>query len=385
MAITLKHLCKYAKENYNMDQICGHRNMNNLVGWVHMLEDPETAYFLHGRELIFTTGIAPHDTAWFLEFAEGLVKNQASGWVINLGPYIESVPSQVIDYLIEHDFPLFTVPWETRLVDITNDFCHQIIKSEESETSIAGAFKKAIFFPNNSTQYKAILEGKGFHLDGYFSVMAIAISIPRGQDFVTFEKVVRLHLSKILFGIGEKFALFLQNKHLVVVMQDFEQNAIKEAARKLSKVCNYGGASFKIHSGISADEQGIETVSKSYKRAVEIMKMAKNQRKVIMTYQDIGILQLLIEIDDRNVLTRFYKDTIGRLDDYDDKHQSDYVYILKCYLDNNNSVEKVAKETYVHRNTINYKIKKIKEILNSDLTYKDGLKLLLAYEIKKMI
>ena len=66
------------------------------------------------------------------------------------------------------------------------------------------------------------------------------------------------------------------------------------------------------------------------------------------------------------------------------KHDSDYHYILKCYLDNNNSVEKVAKETFVHRNTINYKIKKIKEILGTDLSNEDSLKFLLAYKMQDL-
>ena len=70
---------------------------------------------------------------------------------------------------------------------------------------------------------------------------------------------------------------------------------------------------------------------------------------------------------------------------YDKKNQTDYLLTLKYYLENNASVQEVAKETYVHRNTINYKIKKIKEILQCDLNYQDCLKLLLAYQIKELL
>ena len=93
----------------------------------------------------------------------------------------------------------------------------------------------------------------------------------------------------------------------------------------------------------------------------------------------------MIEVEDKSVLKRFYDDTIGVLELYDEKHDSDYCYILKCYLDNNDSVEKVAKDTYVHRNTINYKIKKIKEILGTTLSNEDSLQYMLAYKTKDLI
>lgn len=103
-----------------MNLICGENNINNLVNWVHMLEDPETANFLHGQELIFSTGIGHANTDWLLDFAKGLVANQASGLVLNIGPYIHSVPEDLIAYCREVQFPLFTIPWKTRIVDITN-------------------------------------------------------------------------------------------------------------------------------------------------------------------------------------------------------------------------------------------------------------------------
>lgn len=178
MAITLRYLCKYAKENYGMSLICGESNMNNLVNWVHMLEDPETASFLHGQELIFSTGIGHSSTDWYLDFAKGLVANQASGLVLNIGPYIKAVPEDLIAYCTEVQFTLFVIPWKTRIVDITNDFCRRIIKSEENEVSVAGAFRNAIFFPEKIAEYRSVLERKEFDLDAEFSIVALYLQAP---------------------------------------------------------------------------------------------------------------------------------------------------------------------------------------------------------------
>ena len=64
---------------------------------------------------------------------------------------------------------------------------------------------------------------------------------------------------------------------------------------------------------------------------------------------------------------------------------TDYLGTLRLYLENDSSIAEVARITYVHRNTVNYKIKKIKEILGCELTQKDKLELMLAFMAEKLI
>ena len=319
MAITLKNLCKYATEKYQMIQISGDENMDNQVDWVHMLEDPETAYFLRGNELIFTTGIARSDLEWFLQFAEGLVNGGASGWVINIGPYIEEIPDKVLSYCRDQGLPLFTIPWDTRIVDITNDFCHRIIRAEESEVSVASAFRNAIFFPNNKTQYKSILEGRAFNLKADYSVLVLSLRVPRDEDVQGFEKSVRMHMNKILRQHSDLFSIFRLDTQLIVVLQGYPEEEVQGYVERLSKVSNYGKKSYHFHCGYSGSSKGIESLTVSYRRAQEVLKLAAKKRKLVVSYEDIGLQQLLIEVEDKDVLRRFYDGTLGHLERYDDK------------------------------------------------------------------
>ena len=46
----------------------------------------------------------------------------------------------------------------------------------------------------------------------------------------------------------------------------------------------------------------------------------------------------------------------------------------------------MAEETFVHRNTINYQLAKIKKILGNNLkTFEERFKLILAFEIKDVL
>lgn len=107
----------------------------------------------NGGELIFTTGIAQEGNEWLLEFVENLYEREASGLVVNVGPYITSVPQEVIDYCNQMNFPLLEVPWKTRLVDITRDFSNQIFQNEKEEENLADTLKNIVFDPKNAREY----------------------------------------------------------------------------------------------------------------------------------------------------------------------------------------------------------------------------------------
>lgn len=385
MAATLRALCKYSKENYAMNLICGEQNLNNLVGWVHMLEDPATAAFLHGQELIFTTGIGHENTDWLLDFAKGLVRYGASGWVINLGPYIESLPKGLVAYCREVKFPLFTIPWSTRIVDITNDFCRKIIKAEETEVSIVSAFKNAIFFPESLEESRAILNRKEFDTEGIYTVAALQLQVPTQEQYSGFDKSVRLHLTKALIGHHENFAIFRHDRFLIVLLQSFPESMIRSALQKTMTICEVEAKGFEIIAGVSQGAVGIDSLPGSYRRALSVLKIAKKQKEKLLCYEDIGIYQLLIEIENTRVLSTFYEENLRALDDFDEKNGTDYLDTLRRYLEQNGSVQAVAKDMFVHRNTINYKLKKIKEILNCELDYQDGVRLLLALKARELL
>ena len=101
MAMMLRKLCKKANYLYGLRIVAGNGGMTNMVQWVHTVEDSEVGDFLHGGELIFSTGIANKNDDWLLPFVRTLIDKNVSGLVLNTGPYITSIPKEVIDYCNE--------------------------------------------------------------------------------------------------------------------------------------------------------------------------------------------------------------------------------------------------------------------------------------------
>ena len=61
------------------------------------------------------------------------------------------------------------------------------------------------------------------------------------------------------------------------------------------------------------------------------------------------------------------------LQEHDDSSGSDYMRTLRCYLDNHCNVVQTARELFIHRSTLLYRLEKIKEILESDFSSPDEI------------
>lgn len=71
--------------------------------------------------------------------------------------------------------------------------------------------------------------------------------------------------------------------------------------------------------------------------------------------------------------------------DYDEKNGTDCLSLLRLYVENDSSVIAVAEKSGVHRNTVNNRIKLIRELLGYELTEKRKAELILAFQIKDIL
>ncbi|NCC68329.1 MAG: hypothetical protein EOM14_09110 [Clostridia bacterium] len=76
MALTLSRLLSNT-DSFDIRCAAGQSGMNALVRWIHMVEDIEVPCFLHGNELVFTTGIAQSGNDWLTPFAKSLKEHGA--------------------------------------------------------------------------------------------------------------------------------------------------------------------------------------------------------------------------------------------------------------------------------------------------------------------
>ena len=85
-------------------------------------------------------------------------------------------------------------------------------------------------------------------------------------------------------------------------------------------------------------------------------------------FDDLGLLQLLGASTHPETLDDFVADRLGRLLDHDAQRHSSLVETLTAYLDAGAALEPAAEALFIHRSTLKYRLGRIRELLEVDLS-----------------
>ncbi|WP_238916747.1 PucR family transcriptional regulator ligand-binding domain-containing protein [Clostridium sp. YIM B02555] len=384
MSVTVGKLFGNGAVLYQMKLLAGQKGLNNLVEWVHIIENDEVSQFLHGNEVVFTSGILNNNDNWLLEYAKKLYSVGTSAFVVNIGPYTKGIPQKVIEYCDSVNIPLYTIPWETRMVDVTRDICYRIMKSEETEASIASTIKNIIFKVGDLDTLISQMERYGYLRDSRFCFIAIAFENSQNKDKEYNMKKIKMYSEKIARSIHQLYISFAYNDCCILVLVDYSDYDIDNFVNTFLK--NWDDDLWKIHIGISENLNDIRVQDENFNKALTAMKMAKKKGKKVRDYKKLDIYKLLLNSKDKQVLKEYYEDTIGKLEKYDEENNTDLTDFLYMYLKNNGSQSLVAEKQYIHRNTVNNQLKKIEKITGyNPLDLEEKLRFYLGFYIKDLL
>ncbi|MDD2978973.1 MAG: PucR family transcriptional regulator ligand-binding domain-containing protein [Hespellia sp.] len=377
MAVLLRELMNQVK-HIEMKLVAGEKGLDRVVHWTHMVDSTCISDFLDGGEVAFTTGIGLGNGQTLAELVKGVYENRAAAIVINIGPYIKEITPDIIAFADAHDFPVFEAPWEVHMAEIMRIFCFSITQSEQASFKRNAAFENAIFFPRQEELYLGPLLQKGYSADGNYCVAIMDFTVD-GQGLKE-ERMdaIQMFLDAKMSHFFSNIPVVPINGQLVLVFCDHTQEDMEAAASEiLSETRQLIRQGEQVTLGVGKSVVGIRKLNESYHQAQKISSiqrresgdhMTQEQRHPLLFYWEMGIYKLLMSIEDQEVIWDFYQETVGPLYEYDRMNQSNLVQVLQSYVAHSGSVKDTAQELFVHRNTINYKIKKIEDVLDRDLS-----------------
>ncbi|WP_026887457.1 PucR family transcriptional regulator [Clostridium beijerinckii] len=360
MSITVGKLFGNGAVLYQMRLLAGQKGLNNLVEWVHIIENDEVSEFLHGNEVVLTSGILNNDDGWLLEYTKKLYAARTSAFVVNIGPYTKSIPNEVIEYCNEVKMPLYTIPWETRMVDLTRNICYRIMQSEQVEISIASTIKNIIFKTGDIETLILQMERYGYLRDSHFCFIVMSFEHNEDKQLEFNMNKIKMYSERLARSIHELYISFSYKDCWVLALVNYGNYDITNFVNTFFK--NWNEPSWKVHIGISENKAGIKMQAENFNNAFTAMTMAKKQDKEMVFYDKLDIHKLLLNAKDKEVLKEYYKDTLGKLEKYDKENNTDLMSFLYMFLQNNGSQSLVAEKQYIHRNTVNNQLKKIEKI-----------------------
>lgn len=385
MSIMVKKLYKNGSFLYKMNLIGGKEGLSNLVQWVHIIEDDEATSFLHGGELVFTAGILNRREGWLLDFARKLHAAGTSAFVVNVGPHISKIPKEVVAFCDEKNMPLFTIPWEIRMVDMTRDFCHRIMNNEQTESGTATTIKNIIFGVGDIDTQVMQMERYGYQKDSRFCFVCVGEGKETGEWTEERKESLARAAEIVAKRQNDLFISFSYKDFLILVLVNYSLSRIKTFAEEFLGMAGLQEER-DFFVGVSSNQTGIYDQKKNFDKALSAMQSSRLRGEAVSFYDELGLYKVLYAVGDRAVLREYYADTVGKLDAYDRENGTQLVETLKCYLDNNASLQSVSEKLFVHRNTVANQLKKAAEVTGCDpLNLDDKVKLSVAFCIKTIL
>lgn len=388
MKVNVQKLYESVKDS-KITLISGSQGLKRTVRWVHITENKEICSFLKGEEIVLITGVALNKNNDLISLVKTVVQSGASGVILNLGPYIQSVDPEIIELCEEKQVPLFTAPWDVYMAEIIQKFCLIITLEDKREVELSAAIKNAILFPKQKELYMTYLHNYYVDINGDYTVMLINIENDHGDNALSNKKILIRQIESISYNLGwESIILELNEDILILFNGKFDEGKIDNCYKEIEENCTIIRLNKDVYCGIGNKYSGIANIYKSYNQAKSVITIKKMGRFIVKSnlYKDLGLYKIALIINDKDEMNSFVNDSIGDILKYDKINNSNLEQVLRTYLKNNGSVKDTAEELFVHRNTVNYKIKKIDKILNVDLSdYESICNIIVALKIHDIL
>jgi sugar diacid utilization regulator len=107
---------------------------------------------------------------------------------------------------------------------------------------------------------------------------------------------------------------------------------------------------------------------RSYTEALHALAVRESSGSHGLTsFDDLGVLRLLFPGTDDRAVEQFVRDWLGALIDYDRTKGADLVATLSHYFDAAGNYDQTAASLHIHRSTLRYRIKRIRELTGHEL------------------
>jgi Regulator of polyketide synthase expression len=197
-----------------------------------------------------------------------------------------------------------------------------------------------------------------------------------------------LDIVKTLFPEHKKNILFNLSENTVVLAKEVNEETTEEEIINLaSSIVDTLSGEFYISAfvGIGTIVGNIKDLSRSFKEAQIALEVGKvfDDEKHIITYTSLGIGRLIYQLPTtlcEAFLTEIFEN--GSIDTID----QETLFTIQKFFENSLNVSETSRKLFVHRNTLVYRLDKVKKITGLDLReFDDAIVFKISTMVKKYL
>ncbi|MCL2078063.1 MAG: helix-turn-helix domain-containing protein [Oscillospiraceae bacterium] len=201
------------------------------------------------------------------------------------------------------------------------------------------------------------------HFNADINRVVFLISIISSNDVSAYDVIQNLFPDKnkdFVFSITESDIVLVKEIKLNIDVKDLEK-----LARSISDTLSSEFFT-RVNVGIGTPVMGVKDLARSFKEAQIALEVGKvfDTDKTIVSYDNLGIARLIYHLPttlcDTFLREVFKKGSIESLD-----HET--LFTIQRFFENNLNVSETSRKLFVHRNTLVYRLDKIRKLTGLDL------------------
>ena len=280
------------------------------------------------------------------------------------------------------------------------------ISNKEIENKYREEFVMDLIFANINSSEEVIKRGKLYNWNFDEKIAAFIVDIDDfKENYTKFDieksKNTLKDLKEKIFTISKNTmskyyndVIFANLSDKIIFLSKYndiknEYNLnIEEVGDEIRKKVNEK-VDFTVTVGIGEYKDDVFAIKESYEEAKEAISVSRaiSKENNTSSYEKLGAYRLLDSFYNKEKAEKFLNSYLGDLIAYEEKNNINLIKSLKILIRNDWNMKEAAKKLYIHYNTMKYRMNKVEDILNVDLSKSEdrfnlnlSLKLL---EIKK--
>lgn len=196
----------------------------------------------------------------------------------------------------------------------------------------------------------------------------------------------KLNADTVLFTLKNKFVALVPSKALLGTGPDSKL----KLAQQLQGIESRLASSSQEHAlsfGISVPVTRLADIPTAYKQAMDAYRLGRSHHKqrFVQFYHTKELMDLLKLIPSED-LKEFVEDTFEAWGGIDEGEQREWHKTLKVFYDTHCHIGETAKQLYIHRNTVLYRLNRIEQLTGAHVRNSaDSLRIRMALMIKELI
>ncbi|MBE6610625.1 MAG: PucR family transcriptional regulator [Ruminococcaceae bacterium] len=255
------------------------------------------------------------------------------------------------------------------------------IKSLYDEKYDKASFIKNIIL-DNILPSDIYIKSKELHFATDVDRLVFLIRFHGKSDMLPFDMVQNMYPDK-----NKDYVISVGEQDIVLVKEMKSYTDSREIEKVAKSIADTLGAEFfaKVSIGIGTIVDNIKDLAKSYKEAQVSLEVGKvfDTDKNIISYENLGIGRLIYQLP-TTLCEMFLQEVFkkGSMDALD----REALTTIQAFFENNLNVSETSRKLFVHRNTLVYRLEKIRKMTGLDLReFEDAITFKVALMVRRYL